>query len=454
MPAMAIIRLLLVLAAPLCAAAPLPPRPRSVILVIAEGMSWGQIQLARDAARLRGRTLAMERVMNEGHAAYCGMTPFEALVVESGAGAGAYATGRKIANRSLSRLPGGERVETILELAHRRGLETGLVTTARLTHATPAAFLVHRALRDDEFAIAREVTGSRADVLIGGGRSRFPPSVLAKARADGYTVVRDARELAKGLPAGRTLGLLAEETFPFAIDRSSADAAAPPTLERMTAWALDRLSRGGKDFVLVVDARLIDEASHYHDAGATLAEVFEADLAIGAALAFQKAHPGTELVVASNHDTGGLGLSWRVNPPGFGGKAELELILGQRASFQAMLEEIWRRGGRGRTQPTAALALEVLRAGLAPGAALTEDDGRAVVAALRTGPKALPFAHSPAAHAISRALEGQTLVLWGTGTHTSAPQPCFGIGPGSERLHGLIENTAVFEALRPAADYQ
>jgi alkaline phosphatase len=116
-----------------------------------------------------------------------------------------------------------------------------------------------------------------------------------------------------------------------------------------------------------------------------------------------------------------------------------------------MLESLWKRGGR---SPAPALALEILRAGLAPGVELTENDARGVVEAMRLGPKALPFTQSPAAQELGRILEKQTLVVWNTGTHTSALQPCFGIGPGSERLHGLIEDTDVFQALRPAADYQ
>ncbi len=427
-----------------------PTRPRSVIFVLAEGLSWGQLQLARDAARAEGRTLAMERVMNEGHAAYCGVTPLGALVPESGASASAYATGRKIENRSLSQTPDGTSVETILELARRRGLATGLVTTARLTHAAPAAFLVHRGDREDEFAIAGDVERSGVDVLLGGGGSRFPPSLRARARADGYAVVSDARALSGGLPPGKTLGLLAEETFPFSLDRGALGPDAPPTLEAMTRLALGRLGADATGFALVVDARLIDEASHYHDAAAVLSEIADADRAVALALAFVSAHPGAELVVASDHDAGGMGMSWRVNRPDLGGKAPLDLILGQRASFLAMLRTIWERGGRGARAPSSAVAFDVLRAGLAPGVALTREDARAVAAALSLGPKALPFAHSPAAHAIARVLEKQTLVVWSTGTHTSALQPCFGIGPGSERLHGLIEDTDVFSALSPA----
>jgi alkaline phosphatase len=438
----------LLLSAP-AAAAPAPPR--SVIFVMADGLSWGQLQLARDAARLAGRTLAMERMMDEGHTAYCGVTPLGALVPESGASASAYATGRKIANRSLSQLPDGKDVETILELARRRGLATGLVTTARLTHATPAAFLVHRHRRDDEFEIAADIERSGVDVLLGGGRSRFPPSVRERARADGYAVLD---RLPGVLPPGKTLGLLADETFPYSIDRAALGPDAPPTLETMTRLALARLGASATGFALVVNARLIDEASHYHDAAAMLAETADADRSVAVALEFLAAHPDVELVVASHHDTGGMGMSWRINPPDLGGEPQLRLLAGQRASFHAMLRTIWERSGRGKTAPTPALALEVLRAGLAPEARLTEEDARSVVEALRLGPKALPFAHSPAAHAIARALERQTLILWSTGTHTSALQPCFGLGPGSERLHGLLEDTDVFQALRPAADFR
>jgi len=447
-PLAAALALLLAAAA---SAAPAPSRPRSVIFVLVEGLSWGQLQLARDAARAAGRTLAMERVMNEGHAAYCGVTPLDALVPESGASASAYATGRKIENRALSRLPDGTDVETILELARRRGLGTGLVTTARLTHAAPAAFLVHRLDREDEFAIAGGVVGSGVDVLLGGGASRFTPSVRARARAAGYSVVTDARVLKDGLPPGKTLGLLAEETFPFSLDRGSLGSGAPPTLETMTRLALGRLGGDATGFALVVDARLIDEASHDHDAAAVLAEAADADRAVGAAREFAADHPDVELVVASDHYAGGMAMSWRVNRSDLGGRAPLELLTGQRASFRAILTRLWERGGR---SPSPALTLEVLRAGLAPGAELTDDDARAVAAALRLGPKALPYSHAPAADALASALGRRTLIVWSTGSHTSALQPCFGIGPGSERLHGVLENSDVFQALRPAADYQ
>jgi alkaline phosphatase len=433
------------------AAAASPAHPRSVIFVMADGLSWGPLQLARDEARAAGRALAMERVMDEGHAAYCAVTPLGALVPESGAAASAYATGRKIPNRSLSQLPDGTNVETILELARRRGLETGLVTTARLTHATPAAFLVHRPDREDEFGNARDIPASGVDVLLGGGRSRFPPGVLEKARAAGYAVVLDPRKLEGGLPPGKTLGLLAEESFPFSLDRRAAGPDVPPTLETMTRLALARLGGARQGFALVIDARLIDEAAHYHDAAAALSEIEDADRAVAAARDFVSAHPDAELVVASNHDAGGMSMSWRINRPSLGGPAPLKLLAEQRASFSAMLQSLWTRGGR---SPSPALALEVLRAGLAPGVDLTEADARAVVAALRLGPKALPFTQSPAAQEIGRILEKQTLVVWNTGTHTSALQPCFGIGPGSESLHGLIEDSDVFSALRPAADYQ
>ena len=43
-----------------------------------------------------------------------------------------------------------EKLESILEWAQNKGLKTGFVTNARLTHATPAALYAHSASRDWE----------------------------------------------------------------------------------------------------------------------------------------------------------------------------------------------------------------------------------------------------------------------------------------------------------------
>ena len=90
--------------------------------------------------------------------------------------------------------------------AKERGLSTGIVTTASLTDATPAAFLVNADSRTFERTIAEGILNSQTDVLLGGGADAFginpftrepkARAILHQALADGYVYVRIERLLA------------------------------------------------------------------------------------------------------------------------------------------------------------------------------------------------------------------------------------------------------------------
>ncbi|MDD5628408.1 MAG: alkaline phosphatase [Elusimicrobia bacterium] len=426
----------------LSAAAGAAERPKNAILLLADGLSWGQLQLALDDAHARGARLALEDILAAGHTAYCQTAPLGALVVESGAGSSAVSGGARVANRSLAKLPDGTDVPGILELAQRDGKSTGLVTTGRLTHASPAAFLAHMRLRDDEYRIADQIAASGHDVLLGGGRSYFLPSAVAQARAGGAAVLFHEDELERA-PAGRLLGLLSEDSLPYAMDGESG------ILERMTRLALERLARNPRGFVLVVNSRLVDELSHYNDAAGVLAEMGRTDRAAALLRDFARAHPDTALVVTTNHDSGGMGMMWQAYPAKFGGLEEQARLRGQKASVPAMFAEIRRRELAGE-QRDGALVRAVVAPMLAPGIRLSDADYEALAKSLTVGPKGAAFTYSPAAREFSRLLAPHYLVGWVDGTHTSSAVPCFGMGPGTEALKGLLHHADVAGVLRTA----
>jgi len=126
---------------------------------------------------------------------------------------GGTATGNQSGNTSTLKPVG-----TILEGAQLKGMRTGIVTTTRVTHATPASFSAHVADRDDENEIAREqVYSLELNVLLGGGLARFwNSSVVGSAREDtldllafagnrGYEIALNADEL-----RARVEGLVAQ----------------------------------------------------------------------------------------------------------------------------------------------------------------------------------------------------------------------------------------------------
>ncbi len=79
---------------------------------------------------------------------------------------------------------------TLLELAKRRGMKVGVVSTAQITHATPAATYAHINQRNNENDIALQALpgdatfnrrlGHGVDLLMGGGRRFFVPSGVAR----------------------------------------------------------------------------------------------------------------------------------------------------------------------------------------------------------------------------------------------------------------------------------
>lgn len=148
-------------------------------------------------------------------------------VTDSGPGANVYASGQvgKTDNETVGfDLASNQSVETILEQAKRAGYAVGLVSTARITHATPAAFASHVWSRDlEDYIAAQYVTstreeyealmsagnrtydaardwvlpapklGVRLDVALGGGARHFLPSTVASANCipSANTVLRD-----------------------------------------------------------------------------------------------------------------------------------------------------------------------------------------------------------------------------------------------------------------------
>ncbi|HET9622645.1 MAG TPA: alkaline phosphatase, partial [Kofleriaceae bacterium] len=157
--------------------------PRGVVLVIGDGMGPGQVALLL-RARPHG---ALAQMMRDGEIGLVDPTPFGALVTDSAAGGTALATGVQTRPRMLAVDPDGRRVATLVEVAAHAGRATGVVTTADLTDATPAAFLSHVVDRGDAKAIAAQEAAAPPTIAIGGGAQWFahpPPAIHALAAGD------------------------------------------------------------------------------------------------------------------------------------------------------------------------------------------------------------------------------------------------------------------------------
>lgn len=295
-------RLALVLLAICAIPALAKPRPiaRNVILVIGDGMGLAQVTAGLVAG---GGSLALEEFPVVGLSKTFSSRQ---LVTDSAAAATALSCGVKTLNGAIGVDSKGRRVASLVELARRRGMRTGLVVTSSLTHATPAAFYAHQGSRTNEGAIAIDLVSSGLDLFIGGGR-RFIDTrtdgcdLVADLKAAGYQVVDDPAGLASA--KGPLLaGLVAEGDLP-AITHGRGT-----FLPDSTGIALARLP-GPKGFFLMVEGSQVDFGGHDHDAPRAAAEVLDLDQAVARALDFARRDRGTLVVVTADHETGGLCLT-------------------------------------------------------------------------------------------------------------------------------------------------
>ncbi|MDH3291721.1 MAG: alkaline phosphatase [Gemmatimonadota bacterium] len=289
--------------APSCAPAahrPLTDTPSKIILFIADGAGAGHWAVARiatpDLEVNRFTALGLVDVRGWNH-----------LVTESAQAASALATGERSVMGALSLSPDSVPRTTVLEIAQARGMATGLITTTRLTDATPAAFATHYPSRD-HLQVARQMAAQHVTVLLGGGREIFTlaptdgaETALAAMRQR-YSYVETAEELEHLRPdtVELLLGLFAEGDMALAPERA-------PSLAAMTGTAIAILDREQNGFFLMVENEETDTQAHRNQGFDVLAaEMLAFNEAIAVAVAYQRRHHETLIIVTGDHETGGL----------------------------------------------------------------------------------------------------------------------------------------------------
>lgn len=293
-------------------------RAKNVILFIGDGMGISTLTAARILeGQLRGESGEENRLSFEEF-------PFSALsktyqvdqqTPDSAPTMSAMITGLKTDEGIISvnqnvrlgdyRTVAGNETKTLIEYAEESGRSTGVVSTARLTHATPAACYSHSASRNWESDleifteskdawnakfpdIARQLIefryGNGLEVALGGGRANFLPKDAADPEYATQKGKRlDGRDLTKEWTAkyrnsafvwnktqfdaidvrktDHLFGLFEPSHMRYEYDRPK-DAGGEPSLSDMTAKSIDLLSKNKKGYVLMVEAGRIDHSHH------------------------------------------------------------------------------------------------------------------------------------------------------------------------------------------------
>ncbi len=231
----------------------------------------------------------------------------------------------------------GNELMTFLEQAEVAGKSTGVVTTAGLTHATPAATYAHAASRgwenDRRLTKQAEKSGCKdiarqliefpysngLEVAMGGGRQHFWPSNMRDpedknkkgARKDNRNLTEEWLNQYKQsifvwnkkqfdqIDINTTEHLLALFDYShmaYEVDRKD-DSAGEPSLTQMTGKAIELLKKNKKGYFLMVEAGRIDHAHHGNNANRALNETIELSSAVK--LALEKTEKNDTLIIVT-----------------------------------------------------------------------------------------------------------------------------------------------------------
>jgi alkaline phosphatase len=355
-----------------------------------------------------------------------------------------------------------DRLTTALEYAEMGGKATGVVTTTRLTHATPAgtyAHVVDRSWESDADIAQRVPTaqgrckdiaaqlidfdyGDGIDVAMGGGRVNFlpntvrdPESTQAKPvmgrRLDGRDLIDEWVSKRKSAAyiwnetqfkaldpsiAGPVLGLFNASHMQYEADRAD-DIAGEPSLSEMTTFAIKKLSANRKGFFLLVEGGRIDHANHAGNAYRALTDTVEFARAVRAAMDLTK-NKDTLIIVTADHSHTLMlaGYAPRGNP-----------ILGLARRFD-------RKTGT---------YVPILAQDGKPYTTLSYANGPGGVAG--------PRGDLTDVDTTAKDFTQQALVPLGSETHAGEDVPVYARGPMANLLTGVFEQNYIFHVMDAAA---
>ena len=308
--------------------------PKYVFFFIGDGMGASQRQAAEYYLRSTTGNKDLKLTMNKFPVAGINTTQSEdSLVTDSAAAGTALATGHKTNNKVISQLPDGTNVKTLVEAAEEKGMATGIITTSRLTHATPATFVAHTESRYMADEIANQYLESDVEFFAGGGYRYFIPGSglnyegqnLKSKRKDNRNLVQefankdyqtflsetDSQEFKNFKPNGeeKVFAAFSYSHTPYELDRKRTNAT--PSISKMTSKGIETLSKYDNGFFMMVEGARIDHACHANDPAGAIHDVLAFDKAVAKAYEFYRQHPKeTLIVVAGDHETGGFGLGF------------------------------------------------------------------------------------------------------------------------------------------------
>lgn len=463
---------------------PFRGRARNVIVFIGDGMGISTIAATRVLSVGVGGNLVMDqfphsalsRTADADHITPDSASTMTSMMTGVNANSGVLGFGAETEFGDFNGDGDGAPLSTALELAKQRGMKVGVVSTARITHATPAACYSHINNRDDESAIALQALptdatfnpalGTGLDLMLGGGRQFFVPAsavdeeggagsradgrdLRAEYQAAGYSYVWNTAGF-QGVTAADLplLGLFERSHMEYEVDRPS-DAGGEPSLSELAVKAVTLLGESSsrrQGYFLMVEAGRIDHAHHAGNAYRALHDAEALDRAIGATLARVDLRDTLVLVTADHsHVFTMAGYPLRpANELGYPLVSAPEAYLS--SPHNPIFDVVYDVDDAGNV-------VQSTDKNGTPYAVLGYQNGPGYRATPRVAPSADPFpglSGLPGAGSGDSEYLQESAVPLASETHAGEDVALFAAGPGSELVRGTVRNSHVFRVIQAA----
>jgi alkaline phosphatase len=431
--------------------------PKYVFLFLSDGAGMAHLEIARQYSRQIHNEdfVIVDKIVKEGSLGVMTTHAADSLSTDSAAAATAMANGCKAKIGALGMCADGTIPTSAMELARRRGMKLGVITTATVYDSSPAAFLCHVPNRRDYPAILNRYLELDPLVLMGGGKEQFLPKerpggrrtdntdMIAVFEKNGFFSAGNKQELEKAT-RGKLLGLFSQGDMGFEIER---DKMTEPSVVDMTRAAI-RLLQGQSPngFFVFIESENTDTASHLSDVASMIHDYREFDRAVGLAYEFYRKYPRETLIlVVSDHETGGLGFtqalkdlsSTRGDNQVAASNADFKKIQSIGISLRKATEILGRN-------PTPE-AIDKLMHDYFSGFILAPEYKEAI---LKRQPLSRTLFTDPVAHALGAMVANNVQAYWQTSTHTNKPVLVAALGVGAERFKGYYDNADFGKTLK------
>lgn len=425
-------------------------QPKNIIFMVADGMADQVPAMASEYLMLtEGRPSTWQTLMGQEHAVngLQDTASLNSIVTDSSAASSTWGCGRRIWNGMVNMYPDGTKLKTLVQIMSENGVRCGLVTTTRITHATPAGFAVNNLQRDDEAGIAADYLSSGVEVLMGGGHNNFSAekrrdkrNLYADYNAAGFHICREKLTMEEWDGKGKFLGIFADSHLPYTVDRKNDPELDKkvPTLAQMTKKAINALKGSSNGFLLQVEGGKVDHGAHANDFAAMMFDQLEFEEAVQAAVEFALADGETLVVITADHATGGPSLNGAGNEysDSTAGLLSLQNMKGSYEKLNA------KASGAKSAADYQDVVLEVL------GLKLSTEEAEGLLAA-KSGksPFGLDMFKRGMSDVMGTIFGNHSKVKWTSGNHTSEWVLVTAVGPQAEWFHGVHRNHTFFDKI-------